>query len=49
MLAQTFHGSTAPHFWCVWCNVLWVSEMDYLLRCTEPHHVSEMHKQRQVA
>jgi len=45
----TFHGSYAPHFWCIWCNVLWVAEMDCLLRCTEPSHLRQCHGVQKIA
>jgi hypothetical protein len=35
-----FTGSVAPHYYCIWCAVLWVEEMGYLLHCTDPKHLS---------
>lgn len=44
-----FAGTVQPHFWCYGCNTLWVLEMDYLLRCTNARHLSNVGFQRKTA
>jgi hypothetical protein len=44
-----FSGSIAPHFWCLWCNILWVEEYGYLLQCTQAHHIRDAEPARKTA
>lgn len=37
-----FHDSDADHFWCRNCRVLYTVEMEYLLRCTNAKHISDV-------
>jgi hypothetical protein len=46
---MNFTGSTQPHYWCYGCQTLWVEEMDYLLRCTNARHLSNVGFRRRTA